>query len=100
MSPLPVTPLETSPNKPNTPPAPGTANVALCNFVGKPTVFKICGTQGAAVVTREVHVPAFSYIWSTGWAAGADRMLTVSTPYYTKAFCPFVTSDMVAIFET
>jgi len=79
---------------------PGTANVALCNFTAQPEIFKILGVQGGKAVTKEVSVPAFTYIWSTGWAAGDNEIVSVSTPYNAKTFCPFVTSDLIAIFQS
>jgi hypothetical protein len=98
---IPVLPPGEAPaNGPSPLPAPSTANVALCNFTGQPATFKIYGTQGAAAVKKEIVVPAFTYVWSTGWATGGDKMLTVTTPYITKTFCPFVTSDLIALFET
>ncbi len=91
---------ETGANAPNPLPAPSTANVALCNFTGQQTKFKISGTLGATATTKEVVLPPFTYVWSTGWSAGEDKVLTVSTPYNTKTFCPFVTSDLIAIFQS
>lgn len=90
----------TGPNAPAPVPAPGTANVWLCNFIGKATTFKITGAQGGAPVTKDIRVPANSYVWSTGWEAGEDKIVSVTTPYFTKGFSPFVTSDIVAIFES
>lgn len=92
-------PGETIANAPNPLPAPSTANVALCNFTGQSTKFTIQGTQGAAAASRDVDVPPFTYVWSTGWSAGEDKILTVTTPYSSKTFCPFVTSDLVVLFQ-
>ncbi len=93
------TPGETGANAPNPLPASGTANVALCNFTGQHVKFKISGVCAGKAVTKEVDVPPFTYIWSTGWAAGDGCVLTVSAPCVTRTFCPFVTSDLVAIFQ-
>jgi hypothetical protein len=73
--------------------------VALCNFTAHPVKFTVCGIQGAEALSREVEVPAFTYVWSTGWAAGEDKVLTATTPNNTKTFCPFVTSDLIAIYQ-
>jgi hypothetical protein len=86
-------------NGPSPLPEPGTANIALCNFTGQPVKFKVCGLQGQVAVTKEVVVPAYTFIWSTGWSAGKDKVLTATTPYNTKVFCPFVTSDLIAIYQ-
>ena len=88
-----------APNAPAPLSAPGTANVALCNFIGQTTVFRVSGSQGGAVVTRDVDVLAFSYVWSTGWDAGENKILTVTTPFFVKTFSPFVTSDLVPLFK-
>jgi hypothetical protein len=71
----------------------------LCNFTAQPVIFKIYDVQGEKAIIKEVSVAACTYVWSTGWAAGDNSTLTVSTPYFNKTFCPFVTSDLVAIFN-
>lgn len=91
---------ETAPNAPNPMPASGTANVALCNFTSQPVIFKVFGVQAGKAVTKEISISAFTYLWSTGWATGDGCVLTVSTPYNTKTFCPFVTSDLIALFQS
>jgi len=96
---FPPCPAPPVPNGPAPVPAPGTANVALCNFLNKATVFKVCGMQGSTLVTKEISVPAYSYLWSPGWGAGSDKMLLVTTSYFSKHFTPFVTSDLVVIFQ-
>lgn len=80
-------------------PGAGTANMALCNFTGQPVRFTVIGVRGTQPVTNGYTVPAYTYIWTTGWSAGNDQVLTVTTPYVTKSFIPFVTSDLVAIFN-
>jgi hypothetical protein len=97
---LPIQPFgETISNAPNPLPASGTANVALCNFTAQPVIFKVFGVQGGKAVNKEISVAAYTYLWSTGWATGDSCVLTASTPYNTKVFCPFVTSDLIAIFQ-
>jgi hypothetical protein len=86
-------------NGPSPLPEPSTANIALCNFTDQPTKFTVCGIQRGAAVTRVIVVPAYTYIWSTGWSTGNDKVLMATTPYKTKTFCPFVTSDLIAIFQ-
>src|SRR5689334_22031524 len=90
---------ETAANAPAPVPAPGTANVGLCNLIRQVTVFQIKGNQGGTLITKKISVPAFSVVWSTGWEAGSDRLLTVTTPFSSKVIAPFVTTDIVAIFE-
>lgn len=80
-------------------PAAGTANIGLCNLISKATTFRISGTQGSAIVTKEVPVPPFSMMWSTGWTTGDTNMVVVVTPYFTKTFAPFVTTDLVVIYQ-
>lgn len=86
-------------NGPAPEPEPGTANVALCNFTSEAVRFTVYGVQAAKPVTSAFTVPAYTYIWSTGWSAGDDTILTVATPYTVKTFVPFVTTDLVALFN-
>src|SRR5437879_4647999 len=98
MSPQPC-PGPSPANQPNQPAAPGTANVCLCNFVGQATKFKVSGIQNNKGTSIEVSVPPYSYIWSPGWAAGDDKLLTVETPYFSKTFAPYLASQVVALFS-
>ncbi len=79
-------------------PPPSTANLALCNCTSQATTFEVSGTQGTQAVVNSYTVPAYSYLWTTGWSTGINQILNVTAPNLNQQFVPFVTSQLVALF--